>query len=509
MQKQSFPGIVGPSYTYGSLPIDCQLSINFEPIAIESQSAKTRFALIGTPGCQHITFSYLGVQYDHIPTAFPGKIRGMYYTTKGFLTQAAGALIVVASESVYEVKPPDINGVHVLRKIGVVSNLNGNVSMVDDGVAIIISDNLTLYRIKLSDYTMTSLGTESPLQATSVTYLNGYTICAGNRDGVPSNSFFFSKPYKNDQWDALNFASAEGVADPLTTVKTVGGDVWLFGPRSYEVWQTTGNFKKPFTRVSGSMGSIGSAAPEAVSVIGDTVFFLGSGATGNTRAYMSKGYAVTPISTDALEQQWANFASFGDATGFAYSMEGRTYWVITWINDNITYVYNAETGSWHQRASRNATLDVFNRWLISQGAYAYDSIYVGDLEGTKLYSLSSAFCDEDGNPIVRVRRSPHIHNGMGMLMHRSIAVDVETGMGLATGQGSNPQIMMRYSSDGGRTWSSELWITAGRQGEYRTRCKWSRLGVARDRVYELYCSDPVRWMIAGAELELDQSSAGI
>ena len=130
------------------------------------------------------------------------------------------------------------------------------------------------------------------------------------------------------------------------------------------------------------------------------------------------------------------------------------------------------------------------------------------MEGTKLFFLSSDIYDEDGTQIVRVRRAPHMHNGMQMIRHSSLCVDMETGMGTATGQGINPQAMLRYSDDGGRTWSSELWLSAGRQGAYKTRCKWNRLGQARDRVYELYCSDPVRWVILGAEIETEPASGG-
>jgi hypothetical protein len=98
---------------------------------------------------------------------------------------------------------------------------------------------------------------------------------------------------------------------------------------------------------------------------------------------------------------------------------------------------------------------------------------------------------------------------MAMIRHASLTIDMETGMGKATGQGINPQAMLRYSNDGGRTWSSELWLSAGAQGQYRTRMKWSRLGMARDRVYELYCSDPVRWCVLGSELETEKSIAGV
>ena len=509
-QKTQFANFVGPSYTTKSLPIDCQLSINWMPTPITSAAAKTKYALYPTPGYSHLTFKYLDVIYDHIPTRFPGRIRGMYYTSTGFGTDTVGALVVVAAESVYEVRPEDVTGVHELKKLGIISNLEGQVTMADDGFGLVISDNTTLYHINLKTRAMSSLGTNSPLQASSVTYLNGYTVCCGKLEGVPSNTFFWSGQYANgeDDWDALSYASAEGFADPIICVKRVGGDLWLLGPRSYEVWQSADDASLPFLRTSGSMGNIGCASAASACEIGDTLFFLGSGAMGTRKAYMSSGYTVQSISTDALEEEWSKYKSFEDAIAFAYTQEGNTFWCVTFLTDNVTYVYCIESGSWHQRATRDEATDTFNRWGITQGVYAYDKIFVGSLEDTKIHRLSSDIYDEDGVQIVRVRRAPHMHNGMSMIRHASITIDMETGMGTATGAGVEPQAMLRYSSDGGRTWSSELWLSAGKQGEYRTRMKWARLGQARDRVYELFVSAPVRWTVLGAEIETEQAVGG-
>jgi hypothetical protein len=77
----------------------------------------------------------------------------------------------------------------------------------------------------------------------------------------------------------------------------------------------------------------------------------------------------------------------------------------------------------------------------------------------------------------------------------------EPGVGLATGQGADPQAMLRWSNDGGATWSNENWRSIGKGGEYRARAIWRSLGRARDRVYELTVTDPVKRVIVGMELK--------
>jgi hypothetical protein len=60
--------------------------------------------------------------------------------------------------------------------------------------------------------------------------------------------------------------------------------------------------------------------------------------------------------------------------------------------------------------------------------------------------------------------------------------------------------MLRWSNDGGSTWSNEHWRTIGKIGRYRDRAIWRRLGMARDRVFEVSISDPVRAVVISAEL---------
>ena len=69
----------------------------------------------------------------------------------------------------------------------------------------------------------------------------------------------------------------------------------------------------------------------------------------------------------------------------------------------------------------------------------------------------------------------------------------------------DPQVMLRWSDDGGHTWSNEHWTSMGKIGEYGYRAIWRRLGMTvklRDRVYEVSGTDPVKIDIMGAQLIL-------
>ena len=105
---------------------------------------------------------------------------------------------------------------------------------------------------------------------------------------------------------------------------------------------------------------------------------------------------------------------------------------------------------------------------------------------------------------------PTGQNNLKRTAHHALQVDIEAGTGLKSGQGSDPQVMLRWSDDGGHTWSNEHWASMGKIGEYGKRVIWRRLGMTtklRDRVYEISGSDPVKIAIMGAELTATPTSA--
>lgn len=72
------------------------------------------------------------------------------------------------------------------------------------------------------------------------------------------------------------------------------------------------------------------------------------------------------------------------------------------------------------------------------------------------------------------------------------------------------KVMLRWSDDGGHTWSNEHWADASKYGEYGKRVIWRRLGMTqklRDRVYEISGTAPVKISINGAELIASPTSA--
>jgi hypothetical protein len=204
-------------------------------------------------------------------------------------------------------------------------------------------------------------------------------------------------------------------------------------------------------------------------------------------------------------------------------------------------VYDAATGAWHQRSSYAAIAP--SEGAFYREAFNIDAFYVaapltasGD-SGVFSRHRSNCQCNFQGNIIVgdyangnvytfelnvfedndiaqRWLRSwralPTGQNNLKRTANHSLQLEAETGPGTATGQGADPQVMLRWSDDGGHTWSNEHWAAMGKIGATGTRVIWRRLGMTlklRDRVYEVSGSDPVRIYLTGAELMLSGTNA--
>lgn len=134
---------------------------------------------------------------------------------------------------------------------------------------------------------------------------------------------------------------------------------------------------------------------------------------------------------------------------------------------------------------------------------------VGDYVTGQIHQMSRQFYTDAGNPLRAQRRTKHVWKKADRtrITQSSLQIEFTPGVGLQSGQGLTPQAMLRWSNDGGFTWSNEHWRTIGQAGFTKNRAKWNRLGYARDRVFEVNFSDPTPRDIIGATLFLEPEDA--
>jgi hypothetical protein len=220
-----------------------------------------------------------------------------------------------------------------------------------------------------------------------------------------------------------------------------------------------------------------------------------------------QGYQAQRISTPAIESviRGIDADELADARAWTYQQGGHAFYCLNLPGHDATWVYDTATSLWHERTYLDAW--GLERHRAECHALGHGENVVGDYETGELFALDPDTYTDNGQEIVRMRTSPHFSQGLVRIAHHSFQLDLESGTGLTTGQGSDPQAMLQWSNDGGHTWSNERWAGIGALGKYGTRAKWNRLGDARDRVYRVMISEPIKVVLIGAELSVEGGTA--
>ncbi len=135
------------------------------------------------------------------------------------------------------------------------------------------------------------------------------------------------------------------------------------------------------------------------------------------------------------------------------------------------------------------------------------AISVGDGETVTVTVTNTPVVEPTTYAIRRLRRAPHLSTEQLTQFFSQFQLDIQAGVGLTTGQGSDPMLMLRMSKDGGFTWGNEHWVSAGRIGQYSRRAIWRRLGRGRDVVFEVTMTDPVFWALLDAYLIAERGTS--
>jgi len=466
-------GFIGGAYLARSSNFDAQRCVNLFPEKSDSGSSKDVAMLVGTPGL--LSWAQLNGR----------AVRGMinFNDIYGF---------VVIGQYVYRV---DTSGVGTLT--GLINNDVTPVSMASNGSKIFVATGPKGFVIDANANTMTEYIDVSFKGANKVDFLDGSFIF--NEPGT--GRFWAMNPYSTTL-NPLYFATAEGSPDALVSLIVDHRELWLFGTNTVEVWYNTGDTTNfPYSRVNGAFIEQGCAATHSVAKLDSSVFWLSSNERGQGMVMRATGYAPQRISTHALERAIGTYSVITDAVAYTYEQEGHSFYVLNFPTANKTWVFDASTNLWHERAWRQSD-GQFGRHRSNCHMFFARKNIVGDWQTGNLYVLDPDTYTDNGNPLVRLRSSPHISSEMSRIAHTAVHFDMETGVGTANGtdQGTDPVCMLRWSDDGGHKWSNQRTAKIGRVGQYRTRARFTRLGQSRDRVYELSISDPVKVAIIGAIL---------
>jgi hypothetical protein len=501
--------ILGSSYVARSTNAADNRMVNLFPEIIPEGGKEAAF-LNRAPGLRLVT------------SVGTGPIRGML--------QSGQWLYVVSNNELYKLSQN-----YTATLLGTVGN-TGPVSMAFNGTQLFIVANGPSYVYNSVTNAFVQNNTFPPAQ--TVTFVDGYFIF----NEINSQNFWVTDSYDGTTLAGDSFDLAEGSPDGLVAVIADHNELWLFGGNSVEVWYDTGSPPpgQPFQRIQGAFNEIGCAAAFSVAKLDNSLFWLGADARGQGIVYRANGYTGTRISTHAVEYAIAQYGNITDAIAYSYQQEGHTFYVLTFPSANATWVYDASTQAWHERASWENDNAIRHR---SNCRAVFNSeVLVGDFADGKIYAFDLDVYSDNDHIQKWIRSWRALASGTNTLKRtaqHSLQLDCEVGFtlppvteeqfivtedsddiitesydflitGVQTSVNGTPLVLLRWSDDGGHTWGNYHSKSMGAVGQTGQRVIWRRLGMTmklRDRVYEVSGTDPVKIAIMGAELFVTPTNA--
>lgn len=478
------PGLVGPSYRSVSRTADPAECVNWYMDILQDANAKAPAMLLPTPG-----FS------TYLSSLAPGPIRAIH-------TSYDGRVFVVSGFTLYEIDgtgaPPTSRGTVSVDTNPATIHNNGAA-----GGQLFITSGGVGYNYELSTNTLTVVLASG---ATMGAYLHNVFLSLNAATSI----IRLSDLDDGTTWPAAQFAQRSLASDPWVSMVVNNAEIWLLGNRTSEVWADVGNFPFPFAPIPGAFLRTGIVAPYSAQVVDDVLIWVAQDESGDGEVVQANGYQAVAISTPPVALALQGYANLADAVAFTYQEMGHQFWVCNFVDGARTWAWDTTVRSWHERGYWNPASSSYEALRVNCHALAFNSKHlVGDRQtGTVYYMDQSTATDVDGAGIRRLRVFAGIADEQRYVFYHALQIVLQSAIGLSTGQGSNPQVMMQSSNNGGATWGAERWEAAGKIGAYATRAIWRRLGRARDKVFRVTVSDPVHpWALIQAIATIERGTS--
>lgn len=431
---------------------------------VQTDPEKNILTLYPTPGLS--TFVNFGLN----------PIRGIY--------ERGDVLYAVVGTKLYSV-----NNAGTTTELGTLAAASSSrVYFADNGVQIMLVDGSSGYIYNVNTTVFAQITDVDFPGAVTVTFLNGRFIV----NKPSSGEFYISAIYDGLAWDALDYATAESDPDNLVRVIADGGSLVLFGDKTTEIWGDSGAADFPMARIGSAAIEWGLAARASLCKYIDSLIFLRKNRLGQIQVCIQSGLSAQAVSTPEMDYIFSQYTATADATGFTYMVSGHPMYQINFPTANESWLYDGQSKSWSKVQYGNS-----GRHRAEMQVQLVSKNYVTDYENGKLYRFDEEVYTDDGATIVREFTGRHQSIG-NPITYTTMWLEMEGGVGLNSGQGVNPQLMMQISKDGGHEWGAEVWRDIGAMGKYKARAVFNRLGRARDWLFRFRVTDPVKTVFIAA-----------
>lgn len=387
----------------------------------------------------------------------------------------------------------EVNNAGVKVNRGTLSTTSGRVDMVSNGTQIAIVDGTNMYCYTIATNAFATVTSGLFASPTTITFQDGYGIASFANSG----QFQISASYDFKTWDALDYATAESNPDNLVRVIADHGEVTLAGSDTVEFWGNSGGQDFPYSNQRGATLEFGLAARWSLVKYNDSLAGLFKNRMGQVQVMVLVGHSIKPLSSAEHSYLINQYSTVSDATAFSYMLGGHPMLQVNFPSAGKSWLYDATTSLWSELQSGLSG----GRHIAEIQCDYINKTRVSDYANGNVYTLTADAYTDNGTAIPREIITKHTLDNYNRMTISRLQVDFEAGVGLVSGQGSDPQVMLQVSKDNGHTWGPERWTSMGKIGAYLTRAFWLRLGMARDWLFKLRITDPVKVVITGASID--------
>lgn len=475
-----YVGFCGGSYESQSKTAAQMQTVNWYPERAEDPNATMPWSLYPTPGVTEISEHSSGPGRAHFWDATTGR-----------------EFAVIGSDFV------EIDQAGTITDRGDVA-IDGNPATICSngagGDQLLVTSGTNAYIFNLTTNTLTAIAALAGL-ATMGAHLDGYFLVLNSA----TSTWYFSALLDGTSFTTgTDFIQRSAQPDPWLALAVHGVYIFLLGSETSEVWYNAGTSPNPFAKHPSGSIPFGIAAQFGFGTAPGWLSWLGASKAGRGFFLRASGLAPEIISTYPLQNEINDYSTVSDAVCDVYNDRGHTFLLAHFPAEDKTHCWDAETLLWHGRGTWVSESNQFISWRVRYHAQAFGEHRFLDASTGSVYSLdySAGALDVDDREIRRVRRAPAVVDQNRLVTYPGVEVLLESGLG-TSGQGEDPQVMFRFSRDGGHTWGDEIMRSAGKTGEYTKRVRVERIGQARQLVMEISVSDPILWRIVGAFLDPD------
>jgi hypothetical protein len=471
MTFQTIPvNVTGPSYQSRSRPLSSQRTQNWYQQL--NEQGKDAYTLMPFPGLKLL-----------------GSAEGV---DRGF-HRMAEILYQVKGTSLYEISS---NGTHTLR--GTIPG-TGRAIIRDDGINMFIVADLKVWQYTTDTNLVTEVTNANITGSKSVDFFNNQFIYTKDRFSTVSDVG------NGAEASGLNIVGEETLPDDLVRDYVFDEVIYRCGTRSIVGWYNSGVGAPPIEKLQGRIFTVGLAAINSIAETDEAFYWLGD----DFAIYQAAAGSKNRISTDAISNEIQKYSKIDDAIGNTFTFEGQNFYSITFPSGNKTFVVSESLGSngWFEISSGVSNPLDSTKYQGTSILDAYGKLFVADVSNGNIYNLDLDTYMNNDEPLQRVRVTQAANgallNARGKRVQMSeLKLIMEVGVGVISGQGDEPRIMIEYSDDGGNTWNGGSWPRVGRLGEFTLQVEWYNLGSFYDRIFRISTTDPVNYSIYSATIDL-------